>query len=452
MTTAKREEPRLPYQDSRWSWAMALVCSWCFFWTLIINRCGAIVFVTMISEMGASRELASWPFSLLGTVSHLVGPVWGALVKLFPLRTVAIAGSVLAASGIFFCVLFYNVTAMIIGLGVITAFGQGLVFPSLLVVINTHFKRYRASGMGICYTGGTLVSFVFPPLLLYLHEAYGLRGTLLILAGCSLNVTAGCLLANKPNDQPRPKSPVEEPLDTNEASGEHDTSLKSKEVLGIMREELSFLKNAMYFVVVATGIMYTYSFAIFNVTIVDFAIGKGLSKWEAAMLLPLYGSGDLLGRNFSGQLSDRKILQRRHVMTISIMGASAALLSVIYANSLALLGAVSFMFGIFSGSAVILLSILLAEYFGLERLAMAIGVSSFVNGIATFPRPLLIGFYRDRGKSYDGLYILLSLVTFGASVVWCIECFRQWVNTRRRKESRCRKGEAVKITEEHTDL
>uniref|UniRef100_V5HYF1 Putative monocarboxylate transporter n=2 Tax=Ixodes ricinus TaxID=34613 RepID=V5HYF1_IXORI len=447
MTAVKQEEQRLPYQDSRWSWVMALVCCWCFFWTLIINRCGGIVFVTMISEMNASRELASWPFSLLGTVSHLVGPVWGALVKLFPLRTVAIAGSVLAASGILFCVVFYNVTAMIIGLGVITAFGQGLIFPSLLVVINTHFKRYRASGMGICYSGGTLVSFVFPPLLLYLHEAYGLRGTLLILAGCSLNVTAGCLLANKPNDQPRPKSPVEEPLNTNQGSGDDGTSLKSKSVLRILREELSFLKNVMYFVVVATGIMYTYSFAIFNVTIVDFAIGKGLNKWEAALLLPLYGSGDLLGRNFSGQLSDRKILQRRHVMTISIMGASAALLSVVYANSLALLGAVSFMFGVFSGSAVILLSILLAEYFGLERLAMAIGVSSFINGIATFPRPLLIGFYRDRGKSYDGLYILLSLVTFGASVVWCIECFHQWVNARRRKESRCRKGDAVEITE-----
>lgn len=89
-------------------------------------------------------------------------------------------------------------------------------------------------------------------------------------------------------------------------------------------------------------------------------------------------------------------------MTISIMGASAALLSVVYANSLALLGTVSFMFGVFSGSAVILLSILLAEYFGLERLAMAIGVSSFINGIATFPRPLLIG----NQSLLPGLFIL----------------------------------------------
>lgn len=427
---------------------MAFVCCWCFFWTLIINRCGGIVFVTMISDMGASRELASWPFSLLGTVSHLLGLVWGALVKRLPLRTVAIAGSLLVALGILFCVVFYNVTAMIVGLGVITAIGQGLVFPSLVVVVNTHFKRYRASGMGICYTGGTLVSFVFPPVLLYLHETYGLRGTLLILSACSLNITAGCLLANRPGDQPRQKSPVEEPLNIPQGSGDIIATAKSKKgVLGVMREELSFLTNAMYYVVVATGIMYTYSFAIFNVTIVDYAIGKGFGKWEAALLLPSYGAGDLLGRIFSGQLSDRKILERRHVMTIGILGASAAMLSLVYADSIAVLGVVCFVFGVCSGSAIILLSVLLTEYFGLERLAMAMGVSSFTNGIATFPRPLLIGFYRDRGKSYEGLYILLSAVTFGTSIAWSIECLRQWTTTRRRKSSCQKKSLAIDMTE-----
>uniref|UniRef100_A0A090X912 Putative monocarboxylate transporter ixodes scapularis monocarboxylate transporter n=2 Tax=Ixodes ricinus TaxID=34613 RepID=A0A090X912_IXORI len=448
MTAVKQEEQRLPCQDSRWSWVMALVCCWCFFWTLIINRCGGIVFVTMISEMNASRELASWPFSLLGTVSHLVGPVWGALVKLFSLRTVAIAGSVLAASGILFCVVFLQRNGHDHWSGRHHSLWTRFDFLPLFWLLSTHILN------GIVLLAWEYATAEARWCLSCFHHSSctctrptGYEEHVLILAGCSLNVTAGCLLANKPNDQPRPKSPVEEPLNTNQGTGEDDTSLKSKSVLRILREELSFLKNAMYFVVVATGIMYTYSFAIFNVTIVDFAIGKGLNKWEAALLLPLYGSGNLLGRNFSGQLSDRKRLQRRHVMTISIMGASAALLSVVYANSLALLGAVSFMFGVFSGSAVILLSILLAEYFGLERLDMAIGVSSFINGIATFPRPLLIGFYRDRGKSYDGLYILLSLVTFGASVVWCIECFRQWVNARRRKESRGRKGDAVEITE-----
>ncbi|CAN7987290.1 unnamed protein product [Ixodes hexagonus] len=443
----KREERRLPYQDSRRSWVMALVCCWCFFWGLIVNRCGGIVFVTMISEMNASREMASWPFSLLGTVSHLVGLVWGALVKRIPLRTVAIAGSLLAASGILFCVVFYNVTAMIIGLGVITALQLSLVRRSAHFAMRHHFDEYRASGMGLCYAGGTLVSFVFPPLLLYLHETYGLRGTLLILSACSLNVTAGCLLANRPSDQQRRKSPVEEPLKALQEAGDNIRDGKSKGVSTAWREELSFLKNVMYFVVVATGIVCTYTFAIYVVTIVDFAIGKGFSKWEAALLLPSYGAGDFLGRIFSGQLSDRKILERRHVMSIAMLGASAALVSLVHADSLPLLGAASFLLGVSGGSTIILITVLLAEYFGLERLAMAIGVSSFTNGIATFPRPLLIGFYRDRGKSYEGLYILLSMITFGASVTWSIECLRQWMATRRRKKASALNGGAVSMSE-----
>ncbi|KAG0424379.1 hypothetical protein HPB47_028404 [Ixodes persulcatus] len=151
MGADKRKEQSLPYQDSRWSWIMSLVCCWCFFWALIINRCGGIVFVTMISEMGASRELASWPFSLLGTVSKLVGLVWGAMVKCFPVLTVAIAGSVLAASGILFCVVFYNVTAMIIGLGVITGLVWGALvkcFPVRTVAIAG--SVLAASGILFC--------------------------------------------------------------------------------------------------------------------------------------------------------------------------------------------------------------------------------------------------------------------------------------------------------------
>ncbi|KAM7309985.1 monocarboxylate transporter 13-like [Ixodes scapularis] len=431
MGADKRKEQSLLYQDSRWSWIMALVCSWCFFWALIINRCGGIVFITMISEMGASRQLASWPFSLLGTVSQLVGLVWGALVKCFPVRTVAVAGSVLAASGILFCVVFYNVTAMIIGLGVITALGQGLMFPSLLVVLNTYFKRFRASGMGICYAGGTLVSLMFPPLLLHLHEAYGLRGTLLILSACSLHVTAGCLLAKKPNDRPRPKSPVEEPLNTNQGSGGHDKAAKSKGTLISMRKELSFLKNAMYFVVVATSIVYTYNLNVFNVTIVDFAIGRGFSKWEAALLLPSYGTGDLLGRILSGQLSDRKILQRRDVMAASFLVLSASFVALVYSRSLVMLGTTSLVFGMASGSIIILFTVLLVEYFGLEKLPMTIGFISLVIGLATLPRPLLIGHYRDRGQSYESLYVLLAAMSFGICIVWVIECIRQWIASRK---------------------
>lgn len=427
---------RLPYQDTGWSWVVAAACSWCFFWTMIVNRCGGIVFVTMISEMGASRETASWPFSLLGAVSNIFAVVSGVLIRRLPLRTVSILGSLLVAAGILLCAAFYSILAIIVSLGVITSIGQGLIFPSNMVAINSYFQKYRASGSGISYVGGTLVSFVFPPILLYLHETYGLRGTLLIVGGLTLNAIAGSLLISRPQDN-RPKTTtVEEPLRALNKP-EESTSENQTKPFSMFRKELSFFKRPMYYVIVATGVVYAYDLIMFNVTIVDYGIGLGHSKWEAALLLSCYGCGDLVGRVFSGQLSDRKICRRRDVMAAGFLLLSASFVLMVYSRSMALLGTTSLVFGMASGSIIILFSVLLVEYFGLEKLPMTIGFHCLVNGLAAFPRPLLIGHYRDRGKSYESLYVLLAAVSFGTGVVWTIECLLQCLAGRKAKRTQC---------------
>lgn len=66
-------EKRLPYHDSWWSWTVATACGWCFFWLVVVNRCGGIIYVSMVTELGASREAASWPILLLSCVSLLMG-------------------------------------------------------------------------------------------------------------------------------------------------------------------------------------------------------------------------------------------------------------------------------------------------------------------------------------------------------------------------------------------
>uniref|UniRef100_V5H0P9 Putative monocarboxylate transporter n=1 Tax=Ixodes ricinus TaxID=34613 RepID=V5H0P9_IXORI len=283
----------------------------------------------MISEMGASRETASWPFSLLGAVSNIFAVVSGVLIRRLPLRTVSILGSLLVATGVLLCAAVYNITAIIISLGVITSIGQGLIFPSNMVAINSYFQKYRASGSGISYVGGTLVSFVFPPILLYLNETYGLRGTLLIVGGFTLNAVAGSLLISRPEER-RPKArTVEEPLTPLQKVDEPPTEKQTKP-LSTFRKELSFFKRPMYYVIVVTGVVYAYDLVMFNVTIVDYGIGQGHSKWEAALLLSCYGCGDLIGRIFSGQLSDRKICRRRHVMAASFLVLSGSFVSLVH--------------------------------------------------------------------------------------------------------------------------
>ncbi|KAH9376473.1 hypothetical protein HPB48_006558 [Haemaphysalis longicornis] len=468
------------YQDSARSWLVAVACGWCLFWTLIINRCGGIVFVTIVTEMGASREAASWPFSLLGAVINLSGVASGVLLKKLPLRSVSLAGSLLTAAGALLCTVFYDLVGITVCLGVISAIGQGLVFPSNAIAINTYFKKFRASGSGISYAGGSLIAFVFPSVVVYLNDKYGLRGTFLVVGGLTLNAVAGSLLIRSPEDLIRESQSSAERHKLLEqielegvrdclqdckgcgTQGQNDSEGKANErCLGHQRldataeeqgdgsarvkkqapfwsvlfKELSFLKRPINYVITLTGVVFTSVSILYNVTLADHAIGQGLAKWEAALLFSCSGAGDVVGRLVSGQLSDRKLCHRRDVMAIGFLIMASSLVGLMYANSLALLGLVTVVFGLASGSLIILFSVITVEYLGLEALPLAFSFQSLVCGLVALPRPLLIGYYRDRRKSYAGLYTLLGTACFVIGLVWSAECFLQWRAAKRlRKE------------------
>ncbi|KAH8010117.1 hypothetical protein HPB51_024961 [Rhipicephalus microplus] len=75
-------------------------------------------------------------------------------------------------------------------------------------------------------------------------------------------------------------------------------------------EELSFLRRPIYYVIVFTGVVFAYNLVMFSVTIVDHAMGHGLSKLQAALLLSCYGAGEFIGRICSGIVSDKKLCHR----------------------------------------------------------------------------------------------------------------------------------------------
>lgn len=431
------------YRDSARSWVVAVACTWCFFWTMIINRCGGIIVVTMITEFGASREMASWPISLMGAVANLVGVVSGIMIRILPLRTVSLLGSALSSAGILMCAVFYNVTAIIIFLGIVTSIGQGLIFPSNMVAINAFFHKYRASGSGISYVGATLTSFIFPSVLFYLHSTYGLRGTFLIVGGLSLNSFVGSLLITRPEDLMTLKQPAT-PLKVSNGAGDTPGTEEPKPSLpwtSRLGENFVFIKRPIYYVIVVTGIVYAYLLVLFNVTIVDYCLGMGYGEMEAAMLLTCYGAGDLVGRIFSGVLSDRKWCKRREVMSISFLLSSGAMTAILRTSSFGVLGTSSFFFGVASGSTIILFSVLLVEYFGIEHLPLSIGLHCLANGLAALPRPLLIGYYKDKRGSYEYLYVILAASAFVVSTAWAIECFLRSLSDRRRSHQPVQQAE-----------
>ncbi|XP_077532383.1 monocarboxylate transporter 12-like [Haemaphysalis longicornis] len=188
-------------------------------------------------------------------------------------------------------------------------------------------------------------------------------------------------------------------------------------LVSIVRRELGFLKRPIVYVITLSSVVYASSRAFYSVTLADHAMGQGLPEWQAALLVSCNGVGDLIAQLVSGQISDRKFLLRRDMMAISFLLMASSWVGLIYAKSMALLALIATLYCFASGSIQMLFSVVTVEYLGLPNLPLASSFHSLACALAAFPRPLLIGYYRDTGESYTGLYVLLGTACFTMGLV-----------------------------------
>ncbi|XP_077534545.1 uncharacterized protein LOC144146472 [Haemaphysalis longicornis] len=134
------------------------------------------------------------------------------------------------------------------------------------------------------------------------------------------------------------------------------------------------------------------------------------------------------------QFGDSAGSNRRDVMAVSFLLMASSMVILIYAKSMALLVVVALLYSLASGSIQMIIAVITVDYLGLENLPLASSFQSLACAIVAFPRPLLIGYYRDRRESYIGLYVLLAAVCFAVCLVWTAECILQWRASKRLRE------------------
>lgn len=284
--------------------------------------------------------------------------------------------------------------------------GQGMMYFSNTIVINQYFKRHRASGNGIYFAGGTLSSFFFPPMLFTVIHAYGLRTTLLFLGALSLHALPGSFLLESPlsrtrkinrkqglrairtEDNVAERAKLNPPLPRAVAS-ENRVEEKLEQWFRQQLSIFAFLKRPIFYAIVVTGITFSFSFVVFPVTIVDFALNRGVSRHRAALLLTSFSAGDMAGRLFCGLLTDRGIVRKDHMMVIIYTVWSAAFLALPLCKGYELTFAVTVVLGIAVGSGGIFNTVLLADYLGISIMPATFAMFRLVLGLVSLVRPLL---------------------------------------------------------------
>lgn len=145
-------------------------------------------------------------------------------------------------------------------------------------------------------------------------------------------------------------------------------------------------------------------------------LDQGYGQGEVARVLSLVLVGSITGRLLMGWLADR--WPKKHVMLLiySIVAATIPLL--LFADSWTMLHVFALLFGIGLGGDYMIIPLMAAELFGVQRLGRVMGFVLTADGVAEALSPMFVAAMRDRVGTYrPGFLFLMVLAAVGAGAV-----------------------------------
>ncbi|CAN7986351.1 unnamed protein product [Ixodes pacificus] len=417
--------------DSIHSWLTAAACALSTFFALAPLRSSGILYVIIMNEFNVSRQEASWTIMLLGGARVLSGLLAGPLGHRFTARPVIIVGSAISALGVMLSFFADSIGTLHAALGAVHGFGSGIVYAMNPIVISEHFVKYKGLAMGINFAGSTLGTFVFPKLLEYLVGVFGFHGALLIFGGLLLNSVAFSLFLRQPVWlKSESTTTLNEVTDETECQGraeqwtisgsvaDRDAIVKDKP--GSMLMGLSIFKLPMFYIITYSFISFNLSYDCYNSLFIDFAIDKGIPMSSAVTMTSLSSVPDLVGRLVLPAVTDRGLIKRRTLMMALIALVGVLYIVLPYQRGYDIIFVLTSGVALLLGCGVVLFPVLLVEYVGLDRMAMATGMLTALSATFSFGKPSIIGYFRDTLGSYHYLFVVCGCVAISASVTWAV--------------------------------
>lgn len=478
MASAAARMPRNGVDSAR-SWAVALSCCWINFFSALMYKSSGVVYMGVLQTLDVSREEASWPLTLLAVFIFATAPVAGVLALYVDIWKISLCGCLLSSISVCICFWANSVIHLMVCLGVVQGFSLGLLTLHN-VIINQHFEKHRATASGISYAGPTFASLVYPPLIQVLFDEYGLRGSLLLFGGIMFHAVAGAFLQMEPNPRKARASYKALPSDPSSGDAEYskeypDNPEKTKNeepclpdraadserspavynadgsdaLVGLqavvsvgrtasaadvskIHRSLSVFRVPMFYLICASFAAVLFTMTTYLTVVVDFAVDHGVSRIKAVLLISVYSLADLVARLGSGWISDRGFVSRGNMMALHFLIGGLALFAmpvfVAYGGQVAM----AVVSGWANGCTMILVSVLLTEHIGLERLPVSFGVTSFFAGALCLARPPLIGHYRDVSGNYEGLFHLIGGFSIGLALLWFVASMTLRLRQRRK--------------------
>ncbi|XP_077981800.1 uncharacterized protein LOC144436815 [Glandiceps talaboti] len=198
-----------------------------------------VLYVAFLEAFGASKASTAWIGSLFAAAGIVGNPISLALCSRYGHRKVVMTAGLISAIGLILSSFTTSLGQIYITYGVITSVAYWVIPLPSLVMIGKYFKNRLAIAMGIALAGTGAGQFIQSLVTQILLDNYGWRGTLLILAGLSLNICVGGALL-----RPLEQNPISEndKSEKEKAGCKHSDSMQkvvthSASILGIIAIE-----------------------------------------------------------------------------------------------------------------------------------------------------------------------------------------------------------------------
>ncbi|XP_021347564.1 monocarboxylate transporter 4-like [Mizuhopecten yessoensis] len=362
-----------------------------------------IIYSELIYQFGTSKAETGWIPSLGSGLLLGFGPVSSILVKLIGCRGVAVMGALSISIGMSASMFVNDVHELYLTYGIIAGIGNGMVFHSAVVAVNSHFEKSRLA-LTILTIGSPASLLTTPFLTTIWIDTYGWRGTFLLLAGISLQgVVCGALFRPLEN-----KSPAE--------SDETPVKLASIKVeLKAIFSISDFVLFCLYSSFGTLGYMVPY------VLVPAMAAEKGVSSLDVPFITTAAGLLGIIARLVAGVIVAKGLVNTLLLHGTALLIGAIATAACAYFSSYQMFLIYGGILGMFTGIFGALLSVITVDIVGKSNLNMAFGTLSFFHGITFTLGTPIAGWIADVSEGYgNGLYFASAVFAIGSVISFCI--------------------------------
>ncbi|XP_046560584.1 monocarboxylate transporter 14-like [Haliotis rubra] len=222
------EDEGLPV-DRGWAWII-LAGSFINIGLMIgYSRGLAMLFVEYLKVFGASTAKTTL---LMGVNAAFYS--FGALismhiiVSLIGIRKTLLLGATITCIGMMTAIFATSIDFLIGTHSILIGLGNSMIYGPSMVNIGHYFKKRRGLASAAAMSSVSFGGSVFPPLVRYLLDEFGLFGTMTILTGIVMNMFVGAAV-QRPLESFRKKTPVKKP---HNGKGYNPTSQGTPQIFG----------------------------------------------------------------------------------------------------------------------------------------------------------------------------------------------------------------------------